>query len=132
MKRLLTHECDIDQNNERYFNDRMLVCPIIQLDDFCAECEQEDGAGSWGGILQEIARDTVNRAMYLPPVTGWACPEMEGGGIVYLNHISSCLVAWIADPSAHAVCSLSSRGLQAFDFKFRNHLFREKAVVVVQ
>jgi hypothetical protein len=28
---VLTHECDIDQSNERFFNDLVLVCPVIPL-----------------------------------------------------------------------------------------------------
>ncbi len=125
---ILTHECDIDQNNERYFNGLVLVCPIIPLDDFCEECEQEDGKGAWGGILQAIVRNDVYRVMYLPPPPQLAaCPQLEGGGIIYLNHISSCRVQWISNPADHAICSLSAIGLQAFDFKLRNHLFREKA-----
>jgi hypothetical protein len=125
---VLTHECDIDQRNERFFNDLILVCPIIPLDIFCARCEQDDGAGSWGGILPEIASQNVYRAMYLPPMhNAQTCPEMASGGIIYLNHISSCAVSWITDPSAQAVCSLTAEGLRAFDAKLYNHLFRPKA-----
>ena len=125
---VLTHECDIDQNNERCFNGLLLVCPVISLDDFCEECEQEEGPGAWGGILPKIAGDEVYRAMYLPPLSGsLACPEMEGGGIIYLNHISSCRVEWISNPSEQAIGSLSAIGLRAFDAKLQNHLFREKA-----
>ena len=65
---VLTHERDVDQNNERFFNDLLLVCPIIQLDYFCAECDEHGGTGAWGGILPKIARDDVYRAMYLPPL----------------------------------------------------------------
>jgi len=125
---VLTHECDIDQHNERFFNDLLLVCPIIQLDHFCAECEEDAGTGAWGGILPAIARDDVFRAMYLPPPPSqWSCPEMEGGGIIYLNHISPCRVQWLSDLGQHAICSLSARGLYSFDIKLKNHLFREKA-----
>jgi hypothetical protein len=93
---VLTHECDIDQDNDRYFNELLLICPIIPLDIFCARCEREEGTGAWGGILPEIASQNVHRAMYLPPVhSARVCPELEGGGIVYLNHISSCAVSWI-------------------------------------
>jgi hypothetical protein len=124
---VLTHECDIDQNNERHFNDLVLACPIIRLDCFCEECEQDGGPGAWGGILQQIASDNVYRAMYLPPLRNpTICPEMEGGGIIYLNHISPCREQWLCKASGQAICSLSAIGLRAFDFKLTNHLFREK------
>jgi hypothetical protein len=127
---VITHECDVDQNNNRFFNDLVLVCPIISLDDFCASCEEEEGVGAWGGILPAIASDTVYRAMYLPPLpSGWPCPaELEGGGIIYLNHISSSRVQWFTNIMEQAICSLSALGLRSFDFKLQNHLFREKAI----
>lgn len=125
---VLIHECDIDQNNERFFNDKLLACPIIRLDEFCAECEDESGPGSWSGILQAIARDTVYRAMYIPPLPrSIPCPEMDAGGIIYLNHMSPCRVEWISVPSVQAICSLSALGLRALDIKLTNHLLREKA-----
>ena len=125
---VLTHECDIDPDNQRCFNDLLLVCPIIPLDIFCAQHEQDEGAGSWGGILEQIASQNVYRAMYLPPMHGsLSCPEMEGGGIIYLNHISTSAVRWITNAAAQAVCSLSAEGLRTFDAKLYNHLFRPKA-----
>ena len=128
---VLTHECDVDQANERHFNDLVLVCPVIPLENFCEEMEQEGGAGAWGGILPQIAGDNVYRALYLPPVyPSFNCPELEGGGIVYLNHISSCRVEWISDLPHQAICSLSAIGLRTFDFKLTNHLLREKAATL--
>src|SRR4051794_15467952 len=29
---VLTHECDIDPTNNRHFNDQVLICPIITMD----------------------------------------------------------------------------------------------------
>jgi hypothetical protein len=125
---VLTHECDIDQSNRRHFNDLLLVCPIIPLDAFCARCESEEGVGSWGGILPQIASQNVHRAMYLPPMYNTQiCPEMEGGGIIYLNHISSCAVRWITEPETQAICSLTAESLREFDAKLQNHLLRPKA-----
>jgi hypothetical protein len=124
---VLTHECDIDKNNKRHFNDLFLVCPIIPLDRFCARCELEEGLGSWGGILPQIASQNVHRVMYLPPMHNpQICPEMEGGGIIYLNHMSSCAVHWITDPPTQAVCSLTAESLRAFDAKLQSHLLRPK------
>ena len=81
-----------------------------------------------GGILPNIASGVVHRAMYLPPMHNTRiCPEMEGGGIIYLNHISSCAVRWINDAKAQAVCSLTAEGLRALDIKLQNHFFRPKA-----
>jgi hypothetical protein len=124
---VLTHECDVDPANDRHFNDLFLACPIMLLDDFCEGLEAEEGTGAWGGILPQLASDTVVRAMYLPPVPPiFRFPEMDGGGVIYLNHISSCRVVWIPDLLQQAVCSLSAIGLQYLDAKLQNLLFREK------
>jgi len=96
---VLTHECDIGQNNRRHFNELFLVCPIIPL----ANRESK-----------------VHRAMYFPIYNTQACPEMEGGGVIYLNHKSSCAVHWITDLTAQAVCSLTAEGLGAFAAKLHN------------
>lgn len=125
---VMTHECDLDEANNRQFNDAMLVCPITLLEDYCIEAEAELGVGGWGGILPYIASDQVFRVMYLPPMPPHlGCPEMRFGGIVYLNDMSSCPLAWLAETDGHAAGSLSHIGLRAFDYKLQNHLFREKA-----
>lgn len=124
---VLTHECDVDQSNERVFNDLILVCPIIPLFDFCEEYESELGVGSWGGLLPHLARGDVFRAMYIPPPRPeLSCPELEGGGILYFNHISACRVSWLNDLPSKMICSLSERGLRMLDLKLKTHLFREK------
>jgi hypothetical protein len=125
---VITHECDLDDANVRQFNDAMLVCPIVLLADYCVEAETELGMGGWGGILPLIAADRVFRVMYLPPMPKYMnCPEMEFGGIVYLNDMSSCPLAWLSRTGSRPMGSLSSIGLRAFDYKLQNHLFREKA-----
>jgi hypothetical protein len=128
---VLTHECDVDPANERYFNDMFLVCPIMPLDEFCEGIESQDGVGAWGGILREVAADKVYRAMYLPPVPAmFHCPEMEGGGVIYLNHISASRVEWVRDLAGQAMCSLSAPALRFLDIKMHNHLIREKATAL--
>src|SRR5262245_35452528 len=36
---VLTHECDVEQANERVLNEEVLVCPIVPLGDLVAEYE---------------------------------------------------------------------------------------------
>jgi hypothetical protein len=86
---VITHECDVDQSNNRYFNDLVLVCPIIPLDNFCLSCEEEEGPGAWGGILPAIAADTVYRAMYLPPLPkGWPLHRKWKAAVFFILIIS--------------------------------------------
>ena len=124
---VLTHECDADTRNDRYFNDHVLVCPIIPLDDFCAAYEDHLGPRSWAVFLDNLAAGHVFRAMYLPPPNKpLFTEELESGGIIYLNTISSCRVSWLENLDKHAICSLSEPAHWALDFKIRNHFLREK------
>lgn len=125
---VLTHECDIDPANDRQFNDALLVCPVRALFDYMFEAEQELGSGGWGGFLPKVVQGAVHRLMYLPPVPRvWNCPELDYGGLLYLNDMSSCLVEWLSKTETNVVCSLSAIGLRRFDVKMLNHLFRPKA-----
>lgn len=37
---VLTHECDIDSSNERVFNQELLICPVLRLEDLVAEYQE--------------------------------------------------------------------------------------------
>ena len=126
---ILTHECDIDQANARHFNDLFLAFPIISLDDFCDEFETEHGPESWAAFLPALVKDDVVRAMWIPPVPDSSkCPELQGGGVIYLNQLSHSRVEWVTDIEKQAICTLSSFGLRYFDAKIGNLWNREKAV----
>ncbi|GAB1235745.1 hypothetical protein [Ferrigenium sp. UT5] len=38
---VLTHECDVDVNNNKLFNTDVLICPIIPLQDVIEELRQD-------------------------------------------------------------------------------------------
>lgn len=128
---VLTHECDVDPANVRYFNDLFLAFPIMALDDFCEEYEAERGPGSWAEFLPALARDEVVRAMWLPPIPNGADhPKLESGGVIYLNQLSHSCTAWVEDIETKAICTLSSFGLRYLDTKIANLWNREKAVTL--
>jgi hypothetical protein len=125
---VLTHECDVDPDNERMFNDIVLVLPIIPLEQFCQQMEKERGVGSWGGILEKIAENVVFRVMYIPPVPQHLGHGTLGhGGILYFNTISHAPIKWFDKYSTKSLCSLSAPGQRALDYRLENHLFRPKA-----
>ncbi len=126
---VLTHECDIDQTNERMFNDMVLVLPVIPLEKLCASMEEERGQGAWAGILPEIAANKVFRVMYIPPVPQHLSggSDLSHGGVLLFNTISHAPIKWFDHYGTENVCSLSALGLRSLDYRLENHLRRPKA-----
>jgi hypothetical protein len=119
----------VDPENDRSFNEHVLVLPILPLDIWVDTMDSEQGAGSWGGILPKIAANDVFRVMYFPPVPSYIdAPELKFGGLVNLNTITFTPIGWFDYYRSLGICSLSAIGLRALDYKLQNHLLREKAV----
>jgi hypothetical protein len=119
---VLTHECDADPSNDRFFNEMLAVCPVIPLADFVAEAEKDLSEAELVNLLVAIAKNKVSRVYYLPPL-GVEGP-LELGGLMYLNSVCSTPVSEIR---SSPICALSAPGLQRMDWKPQNHFFRPKA-----
>src|SRR5262249_30736181 len=120
---VLTHECDIDQANVRPFNEAFIVAPIITMR---ALAENYEAAGKLDEARQLVcacAADLVSRLLFLPPGPAF----LELGAFVYLNALTSAHVSQLRDGEVTAPCALSAYGLEVFDHKLKNHLFRPKA-----
>jgi hypothetical protein len=118
---VLTHECDVDPANERAFNDHLLICPVIRVEDFVAEFEAEfSSRDALVGFLASVARRQVSRVVFLPASEG-----LEKGGFLYLNALASTHVSAFAQKTPFA--AVSAIGLQAIDYALQNHLLRQKA-----
>lgn len=125
---VLTHECDIDQANERHFNDYVLICPINRFDSFAMEFCATHSESAFYGILPEIAKDNVYRVFYLPPIPDLVSVDaLPWGGLMYLNQICNTHVRTFSSGRARKICALSWYSLQIFDLKLENHLRRPKA-----
>lgn len=120
---VLTHECDVDGDNQRLFSSELLVCPIIRFDEWVLETAQTFSEGTVFGMIPDLARDRVYRVFFLPPVY----PELPSGGLLYLNQICYTHRYFFGPGFARPVCALSSYAQQILDFKIMNHLLRPKA-----
>ena len=119
---VLTHECDVDQDNDRSFNEYLTVCPLIPLSEFLIVYEEwMQGDGNLGNFLSAIANRSVNRLMYLPPGPG----QLQYGAFLYLNNIVSTHICEFE--SVKPFASVSAYGLEAIDKTFFNHFLRPKA-----
>ena len=85
---VLTHECDVDQSNDRFFNDSVLVCPIINMETLVEGFSKMNALTNLEGLLPEIGKNNVFRVQYLPPIE----QHLDFGGYLYLNQITSTFV----------------------------------------
>lgn len=120
---VLTHECDVDQANNRHFNDHVLICPIILFGHFVEEYAGSYSEEQLEKFLPGIASDSIYRVFFLPPLDS---DHMDQGGLLYLNDMCSTHVDEFSEGKATPVCALSEYAQNIFDLKLRNHLLRPK------
>lgn len=121
---VLSHECDLDQDNKHLLNDLALVCPIRRLDtvvEMAAEQGYSDNALTT--FLGNLGRRRVSRAIYLPPL-----PDLlPFGGFLYLNQLSHTSVKRLAHDDVTPVAALTAYAMQSVDYALASHLFRDKS-----
>lgn len=123
---VLTHECDIDQGNQRPFNSYLLICPIIDFRDFVAEFQPLFSEKDFISFLARVARREVSRLIYLPPYS----QSLPYGGLLYLNRISHTHVTVFKSKDARRICTVTNYGLYELDNALKNHLLRPKDEVL--
>lgn len=125
---ILTHECDIDQNNARSMNSSFLVAPLIQMAAFAQSFSTADQQKVGRDLARDIAANRVNRLMYLPPPNELLrVNDIPLGAFIYFNAITHADVRHLTADGARTICALSELGLEVLDNRLKNHLFRPKA-----
>jgi hypothetical protein len=124
MAYVLTHECDIDQDNQRPFNQQVLVCPIIELGSVLDNLEPLMSQERITNFLTDLAKDTISRVMFFPPINEHYLPY---GGVLDFNNLSSLHISWFESGNTTRVRSLTGYSLPHVDMKITNHLLRPKA-----
>jgi hypothetical protein len=105
---VVTHECDVDRNNVRHFNDLVLICPLIPLHALVQEYEPVFGEEQLKSLLVSAAKNDVFRVFFLPPVSHLLdVPTLCGGALLYLNQLCSTHVSVFAQ--ARALCIVDAR-----------------------
>jgi hypothetical protein len=124
---ILTHECDVDQENVRQFNDLVVVCPLISLENFVSVYESALGEERLKTFLTAAAKNDVVRVFFLPPAPEiMHIGDLAHGAMLYLNQLCSTHVSIFRRDGATPLCALSDHGLDRLDWKIRNLLFRPK------
>lgn len=121
---VLTHECDVDQNNDRHFNESVIVCPVTPIGALADSFAQFGSASHFFGLLPDIAADKVFRVFLLPP----GMPEpLTQGAILELNALCSTHISEFRQDRVTPLCALSEYAQGILDRKLLNHLLRPKA-----
>ena len=121
---VITHECDIDQSNNRHFNEYVLICPIILFNEFAEEFSTTFSEDAFYGIIPDIAGNRIYRVFYFPPNH---VDDLKYGGVIFLNQICSTHINEFSEDGVQPVCALSDYAQNILDMKLRNHLLRPKA-----
>lgn len=120
---VLTHECDVDENNNKLFNTDVLICPIIPLQDVVEELAQDLTQAQLISFLTNLGARNISRLVYLPTLAS----SLEYGGVLYLNQITNTPVNLFHNGHAHSIGALTGYGLTVVDYSIENHLLRPKA-----
>jgi hypothetical protein len=124
---VLTHECDVDQNNQREYNDFVLVAPVIPSLMIIQSLKEARSEVYARRAAIDLVNNSVSRVFFLPPIPAHVSDTtLEYGGFVFMNQISHSHVSAFSRPNAEARCALSETGLRAFDAKLQHHLLRPK------
>ncbi len=119
---ILTHECDLDQDNQRAFNDYALICPVIPFEEFHAKMSASMSDSELGAFYGNIGKENVSRLSYIPAISN----TLPHGGVLYYNQITHTHIDSFSG-SATKIESLTYSGLRIIDYKMINHLLRPKA-----
>lgn len=120
---VLTHECDVDPENERLFNDDLLICPVIPFEHLINSLREFLPDASLGSFLGNLATRRIYRLIYIPP-----CPQaLPYGGVMYLNHITNTHVSAFGREGVTRLAALTGYGLGIVEPVIENHLLRPKA-----
>lgn len=81
---VVSHECDIDQENDRPFNNAVLVCPVIPFEAALDHLNSHRTPSQVRGFIDALSNNTVDRVIYIP-----ALPDaLPWGGLLYFNAMS--------------------------------------------
>jgi hypothetical protein len=119
---VLTHECDVDQGNDRPYTEHLLFCPIIRFEDFIEEFSATRNDQQLRSFLTNLGSQSISRVMFIP----WGLNDLPYGGLLYLNQIASTHISSFSPGKATLIGATTAYGLTRIDMTLTNHLLRPK------
>lgn len=118
---ILTHECDIEPENQRQFNEDVLIVPIIPLEDLVSAYLAAGTAEQLTSFLTNLGAKNISRLLYLPPISS----ALPYGGVIFLNQITNCHISVFENTDS--IAAVTAFGLNEIELILENHLLRPKA-----
>lgn len=119
---LLSHECDISQENDRPFNDAALVCPIIPLQNVLDQYLSGLPEDKVVSFVHQLSGSRVDRAAYVPTIPD----RLPHGGVLYFSTLTSTSVAELSKPEIEVRCAVSEPGQIYIDQRLHQAILKPK------
>lgn len=118
---VLSHECDLDPENDKVLGGYCLICPLLPVSDLIGSATAADlSQNQVSAFLGNLAARRISRFVYLPPLV-----TFEHGAVLNLNQITSTSLTTMSND--HALAAVSVYGLNTIDMALENHLRRAKS-----
>jgi hypothetical protein len=118
---VLTHECDVEQGNDKLFNTDVLMAPIFKFEDLYAELMAKRNEAECKAYIGDFVKGRISQLFYLPPAGGW-----DNGGAIALNRLTSTHIAEFQKKGVGPLHALSSYAYDALGRALEAHLLRPK------
>jgi hypothetical protein len=119
---ILSNTCDVDLNNQRFFESMIVYAPIIDFDKYEQTLIRNQVPSSKiRNHLTDIRQQIITQIFYLP-----AGGSLARDGIVFLDRICSCINSSVdrSDITSRRLFTLSDFGHYLFLFKLSLHFTR--------
>lgn len=120
---VLTHECDISEENDRPFNDFAVVCPITPLELVAEEYVARFNADKAQQFFDALAQEAIERVVYVPPIAD----VLPLGGVMYFGLLSSIHVSELLRDTVERCGALTVFGLSVIDRAVQRAFLRPKS-----
>jgi len=117
---VVTHECDVEQANDRILNEDVLICPVVPLEHLVQQYQADLVGELLAAFLGNLGARLVSRVAFMPAISG----ALPFGGVLYLNQITNTHVS--AFENSTPVCAVTAFGLRHVEYVLENHLLRPK------
>jgi hypothetical protein len=117
---VVSHECDIAQENDRPFNDAALVCPIIPLANVINQYLADLSAEQTKSFIHQLADSKVDRAIFVPAIPD----HLPYGGVLYFSTMTSTSVRELVKPEVVAECAVTVPALKYIDDRMHHALLK--------
>lgn len=117
---VVSHECDIAQENERPFNDAALICPIIPLSNVIDQYLAGLTVDQTRSFVHQLANSNVDRAAFIPAIAD----HLPHGGVLYFSTITSTSVLELMREEVILQCAITVPALKYIDDRMHHAILK--------